>query len=142
MAMGKKGFDSQAIVGALRLDQRFLVIRRSDKVIAPGKLCFPGGGIEEGESLVGALQREFREEVGLSVEPLRQVWINVTSWRCKVHWWEVSCQNISELAWDEREVAECHWKSAEELLDSPDLLESNRHFLELVRSGEINLCGA
>ncbi len=35
---------------------------------------FPGGGIEPGESPMDALIREFREEVGLEVQPVMLIW--------------------------------------------------------------------
>ena len=38
------------VVGIVYEADRFLVIRRSMKVRAPGLLCFPGGHIESGES--------------------------------------------------------------------------------------------
>lgn len=38
-----------------------------------GKLVFPGGKREQGESLGGCLVREFREEVGVTVHPGRVV---------------------------------------------------------------------
>jgi len=46
---------------------RILLLRRSDGDDLWG---FPGGAIEPGESVVEALQREIREEIGLKVEPV------------------------------------------------------------------------
>ena len=52
-------------------DKRLLVIRRSQTVTAPGTLCLPGGGIEEGETEREALLREMQEELNLDVTPIR-----------------------------------------------------------------------
>jgi 8-oxo-dGTP pyrophosphatase MutT (NUDIX family) len=43
-----------------------LLIRRSDLVLDPGHIAFPGGHVEAGESPVGAALRETEEEIGLS----------------------------------------------------------------------------
>jgi 8-oxo-dGTP pyrophosphatase MutT (NUDIX family) len=68
-------------------DARFLVIRRSAQVVAPGALCFPGGGIEPGESEEQALVREFQEELGAVIRPVRRIWASVTRWRVELAWW-------------------------------------------------------
>ena len=54
------------------------VLRRGNQVLLTRSLFirrefvnFPGGGIELGESPAAALRREFREETGLAIKPLR-----------------------------------------------------------------------
>jgi ADP-ribose pyrophosphatase YjhB (NUDIX family) len=49
--------------------RRVLVVRREDN----GLWCFPGGGMNSGESVAEACEREVREETGLSVEALRLI---------------------------------------------------------------------
>ena len=132
-------YDSIAAVGVLCRGNELLVIKRSEQVIAPGKICFPGGTVETGESIPEAITREFLEEVQLIVSPANELWTSVTSWRCKVHWWKVDCKEPADAKADSIEVADVLWKSPQKLLSDPDLLESNRYFLELVLSGEINL---
>lgn len=134
-------FDTRAVVGVLLQGEKFLVIKRSQQVIAPGKLCFPGGKIEENESVKSALQREFQEEIRLPVLPLKQVWESVTSWACLVHWWLVTSDETDLIEPNRQEVDAIAWMTASELLSSETLLESNRYFLNKVESGEISLLG-
>jgi 8-oxo-dGTP diphosphatase len=48
---------------------RILVMKRSVHVkFSPNLWDFPGGHVEEGESLIGAVMREAKEEAGLEVE--------------------------------------------------------------------------
>lgn len=48
---------------------KFLVIRRRDNARKfGGKWGFPGGKVEQGETIVGALKREIAEETGLALE--------------------------------------------------------------------------
>jgi ADP-ribose pyrophosphatase YjhB (NUDIX family) len=39
-------------------------------------LKFPGGGLEKGEGLEAALQREFLEEIGIKIEVLEHFYVN------------------------------------------------------------------
>jgi len=55
--------------GVLVHDGRMLIQKRKPDDVWPGLWEFPGGGIEEGETPDQALQREFMEEVELSVVP-------------------------------------------------------------------------
>jgi mutator protein MutT len=45
-------------------DNRALLLKRSDNADHPGEWCFPGGGIEPGETAEQAAAREVTEEIG------------------------------------------------------------------------------
>jgi 8-oxo-dGTP diphosphatase len=58
-----------AVSAAIFRDGRVLIVRRAAPP-AHGLYTLPGGGVELGETLVDAVNREVREETGLKVEPL------------------------------------------------------------------------
>lgn len=108
---------------------RFLMIRRSAKVIAPGAWCFVGGAIHAGETQADAVVREFREEVGGLVRPVECVWeYRRPDGGLHLYWWraELLADGLHPSA---DEVAELRWVTAAEALALPGLLESNREFL-------------
>ncbi len=128
---------SNGVVAVICKDRQFLVIKRGSDVIAPGKICFPGGETEPAEPEEAAVIRELREELGLAGEVLQLLWRSVTPWDVALSWWRVDlkpgslCQpNIKEVQW-------VGWMGVPELMQSPDLLESNRHFLDALEQGEI-----
>ena len=119
--------------------RRFLVIRRSAAVIAPRKLCFPGGGIEPGESPEQAAHREFSEEVGGKIRNLRRIWQNVTPWQVGLDWFCAELASSPEsLRYNPAEVEEILWITLPGLLADPDTLESNSPFLKKMICGEIS----
>ena len=118
---------------------RMLVIRRAPSVVAPGMYCFPGGGIENDESEENALVREFREEIGVSLRPLRRIWTCTTGWKVELSWWLGKLEAGAAPEPNPAEVESVHWFTVEEMLALPELLPSNREFLELVTRGEIDL---
>jgi (d)CTP diphosphatase len=118
---------------------RMLVIRRARTVVAPLVYCFPGGGIEGDESEQQALVREFREEVGITLRPVRRLWECVTAWKVHLAWWLGEVEPGAVPAANPREVDSIHWLTPEEMAQLPDLLESNRQFLDLLARGEITL---
>lgn len=120
---------------------RLLVIRRSPHVVAPGALCFPGGGIEAGESEAEALVREVREELGATVRPLSRVWQSVTAWNVEIAWWSAALEEDAELVPNPAEVEAVHWFTPQALLARGDLLESNRLFLEAIATQRIAVAG-
>jgi 8-oxo-dGTP diphosphatase len=120
-------------------DGRMLVIRRSRHVIAPLAYCFPGGGIEDGETEEEAVAREVYEEIGVSIRPLRRLWECVTAWKVHLAWWLADMDRTAVAVANPREVESIHWFSPREMAGLPDLLDSNRQVLELIEKGEIRL---
>jgi 8-oxo-dGTP pyrophosphatase MutT (NUDIX family) len=131
----------RGVVGVAAREGRLLVIRRSPWVEAPGAYCFPGGAIEPGESDEAALVRELREELGVVVRPMRLLWRCLTSWEVELAWWLIEAPPDAALAPQPREVESCHWFTPEEIRRLPQLLESNRQFLESASTGAFDVEG-
>lgn len=119
--------------------ERFLVIRRSQTVSAPGAFCFPGGGIETGESEPDAVIRELQEELGIAVAPITRVWRSLTPWRIDLAWWLAEMADEAVIMPNPDEVESAHWFTASEILELPKLLTTNRDFIQGVMNGEIRL---
>jgi 8-oxo-dGTP diphosphatase len=126
-------------VAVIREQERLLVIRRSQHVVAPGAYCFPGGAIEPGESEEVALVRELREELNVEILPVRRVWRSVTPWQVELAWWLARLAPGSSPRAAPAEVESFHWHTREEMAALPELLESNRQFLTALARGEISL---
>ncbi len=118
---------------------RLLVIRRSQSVVAPGAICFPGGGVEPGELEPDALAREIREELGVALQPVRCLWRSITPWQVALAWWSGRLSPDAELQPNPAEVESFDWRTPAELLELSDLLPSNREFLEAIGRGEIGV---
>jgi len=116
-----------------------LVIRRSMHVIAPLCYCFPGGGIEEGETEVTAVVREIREEIGIQICPTRRLWECVTAWKVHLAWWLAEMDPAAVPVPNPREVESIHWLTPREMAGLSELLDSNRELLELIEKGKIFL---
>ncbi len=129
----------RGVIAVVVRQGRLLVIRRSQHVVAPGAICFPGGGIEVGESEFEALVREIAEELGAAGVPVRSLWRSVTPWNVDLSWWLAEVEADAPLAPNPAEVESIHWLTPQELLEHPELLSSNREFLESVLRGEIDL---
>jgi 8-oxo-dGTP diphosphatase len=120
----------QGVVAVVARDGRYLLVRRARGVVAPGAWCFVGGAIEPGETQEQALVREFAEEVGGVIRPVRRIWEYLhPDGRLRLYWWHAElidadlCPNLAE-------VAELRWCTPAEMRALPDLLPSNRAFLD------------
>ena len=128
-----------AIGVIVRGDGRLLVIERSQTVRAPGRYCFPGGGIEDGETEEQAVERELLEELNIRVSPIRRLWESETRSGVLLHWWLV--HPIGELlpTPNPDEVARCFWMLPAEITKQRATLQSNREFLAALIEGEFTL---
>ncbi|UUO05016.1 NUDIX domain-containing protein [Blastopirellula sp. J2-11] len=131
----------KAAVAVIVRQRRLLVIRRSEKVVAPGKLCFPGGGILAGESEHDAVIREIQEEIGVSCVPQQKIWRSQTSWGTEVAWWETTIDAAAPLTLNLEEVAEAVWLRPTELHARADLLPSNYEFLSAWKAAKFSIGG-
>jgi len=129
----------RGVVAVIERRDRLLVIRRAEGIAAPGAFCFPGGGIEPGESEAAALVRELDEELAVAVEPQRRLWRSVTPWGVELFWWRAVLGEEIEPVANPAEVAGVYWHTLAEMAALDGLLESNRQFLAAVESGEIAL---
>jgi 8-oxo-dGTP diphosphatase len=134
---GSTGIQRRGVVAVIARGELLLAIRRSPHVPAPGKICFPGGGLEAGESEEDALVRELREELGLAVRPIRRLWTSETPWRVALSWWRAEVDDPVHHQKDPFEVSEVLWLAPRELIAHPDLLTSNQEFLTALLDGTI-----
>jgi len=130
--------DLRGAVGVLIEEGRFLVIRRSQLVRAPGLICFPGGSIEPGEAADEAVRRECHEEIGLQVQVETHLWSSVTPWGFHLEWFQVSRHVHQQPVPNPQEVAEILWLSPEQLAGRGDLLGGMTAFLAAWQAGRFS----
>lgn len=118
---------------------KFLIIRRSQAVLAPGMCCFPGGGIEAGESEEEAVVREMQEELAVTVVPRKLLWRNVTTWGVALAWWLAELDEALEPVPNPEEVESCRWLTPGEMAQLPNLLPNNHEFLKALAEGVVEL---
>jgi len=122
----------------MRGDQ-FLAIKRSQTVRAPGKICFPGGGVEVGETIQQALIREMSEELNIVVTPLEFVWQSHSVRGFELNWWKADLGDGQLITPNDEEVESFHWMTKTEMVAAPDLLDSNVDFFAAHDLGEFEL---
>jgi 8-oxo-dGTP diphosphatase len=125
------------VVAVVIRGDRFLVIRRSQHVRAPGMHCFPGGAIEHGETEADAARREMFEELSLAADPQRLLWRSVTPWGVQLAWWLVEIASDAVPVPNPLEVEWFDWLSIADIRALPRLLASNAEFLAEWEAGRL-----
>lgn len=122
------------IVGCRDEAGRWLLIRRSARVAAPGQVCFPGGAVEAGEDRMKAAARETKEELGLDVTLQGPVWRHDFDDRPLILWGFLATRTTGELTPDPYEVDEVLWLTREQLLAHPDAMPMTEAFVEALEA--------
>lgn len=116
-----------------------MVIERSKKVRAGGKICFPGGSVELGETVEQAVVRELMEELGIDVEPVRELWQCTIRSGTRLHWWLVELDPTAGVFPNTDEVDSYAWLTIPQIVRLPNLLPSNADFFVSFKNGEFEL---
>ncbi len=87
-----------------------------------------------GETEPDALCREMQEELGCDVTPVRRIWRSRTAWQVDLAWWLAELDEGVELRPNSAEVESYQWLTVTELQELPQLLSSNREFLDRWRA--------
>jgi len=103
------------VAAIIRDNQKILITQRFDNVHLPGLWEFPGGKVEPDESLTAALEREIREELGVTIlvgDEFFSVVHDYTPKSVRLHFFNCS---IIDGEPHPLEVADMRWVRPEEL---------------------------
>lgn len=122
----------RSVAGIAVREGRILVAKRAEGGPIGLRWEFPGGKVEAGESDEAALVREFDEELGIVVQPLRIIGegsFESSSGRRQLAAWlvELPPESVFQL----REHTDIAWVEAKSL-DGIDLADSDRMLLHLL----------
>ncbi len=128
-------FQYQAAIGVIIREHKFLMIKRGPTELAPGQICFPGGGVEDGEFVDQAVVRELDEELNVQVTAQRELWRSVSPRGTELCWWLVSLKPDQVIVPNTDEVAEFMWLKSCHAMKLPNLLGSNALFFQALEDG-------
>jgi 8-oxo-dGTP pyrophosphatase MutT (NUDIX family)/GNAT superfamily N-acetyltransferase len=119
-----------AIVAVVLSGPFVLMIRRGPDGPDPGYWAPPSGKIEPGEGEEAAVIREVKEEVGVTIRPVRKVWESISAGGTHtLHWWLADAED-RELRPDRREVSEARWVAVSEIATLQPTFPGDRYFFE------------
>ncbi|MEQ1903099.1 MAG: NUDIX domain-containing protein [Pirellulaceae bacterium] len=129
----------KAVVAVAMHAEKLLIIRRSEYVRAPHHFCFPGGGIEAGETHEEAIIREMKEELTLDIQPVARIWTSKTSSGYELNWWRVNLAEEFSITPNAQEVAWWGWCTPQQFLKLQPILSSNQEFMKAWSNKEFEI---
>ncbi len=135
----KRDYPLGAVVSVIFDGQRFLTIKRSQHVKAPGAIGFAGGGVEPDEAQDDAIVREMQEELGVDVTAVKRVWTCHTPRGVELNFWQVRFNGEQQIKVDPDEVEFYAWHTPESLREQFNLIASAVPFLDAWESGQATL---
>ena len=135
----KRDYPLGAVVSVIFDGERFLTIKRSQEVKAPGAIGFAGGGVEPDETQADAIVREMQEELGVEVTPVKQVWTCHTPRGVELNFWQVRFVGEQKIKLDPNEVEFYAWHTPQSLREQFNLISSAVPFLDAWEAGEVKL---
>jgi len=122
----------RGVIAVIQQDGRLLMIRRSAHVRSPLTWCFPGGGIEPGETQEAALIRELQEELSLEVEPGQHLTTQTKhDGRLVLYCWSARILAGEPIPCP-KEVAEVEWMSPAAIRAREKVLHGTTDILNLI----------
>ena len=122
----------EGVVAVITRENTVLFIRRGPTVSDAGYWAPLSGKIELGESQEATVVREVREEVGLTVQPLRKVWENISdSGTHTLHWW-LAAYVGDALTLNRREVSNACWVAPDEIERLEPTFAGDREFFQRI----------
>jgi 8-oxo-dGTP pyrophosphatase MutT (NUDIX family)/GNAT superfamily N-acetyltransferase len=119
-----------AIVAVVLSGPFVLMIRRGPDGPDPGYWAPPSGKIEPGEGEEAAVIREVKEEVGVTIRPVRKVWESISAGGTHtLHWWLADAED-RELRPDRREASDARWVAVSEIATLQPTFPGDRYFFE------------
>jgi 8-oxo-dGTP diphosphatase len=119
--------------GILMIRGKFLVEkRREDDDADPGFIEIPGGHVDKGETLVEALKREMKEEIGTNIEEAklvqRSLYTATNGERQRIHYFHVEKWSGRIVS---REAERVYWESKISNLSIPPDRRAIRRILRV-----------
>jgi 8-oxo-dGTP diphosphatase len=122
----------RGVIGVAARGEKLLLIQRAPGIDKGGAWCFPGGHVEHGETPRVAVRREFREELGLEIQPVSRVGaVRVLDSLHVLAIWRVDVTG-GVLRPDSREIADVRWLCPSEIRALEVGLPSNEPVLQLL----------
>ncbi len=126
-----------AVVAIIQKEGTFLFIRRSDYIdTAAGYWCPVSGRVEENETQIEALEREVKEEVGLSVKALKKICeIPSHNNQFKLHFWTTAIIS-GEASITSNEATDFRWVTLEQMKQLAPVFDEDVQVFEKLINGK------
>lgn len=124
---------SEVIVGLISRDNQgkkeyLLISSKKDFGKFTGKYYPPGGHLETGEDRKTALKREIKEELGVDVEPVKEIAVTPGDVKNQItYWWQCGIFGTNFTPRQD-EIADVRWFSEEEIKNSDLLWPATKKF--------------